>query len=136
MISLTTQYALRAVVFLAEHPGRNTTDSIAKATQIPAGYLAKVMQSLSRAGVVVGQRGLNGGFSLSAPADKTTVLSVIEAVEPIPRIRACPLNLPEHRHALCALHHKLDHALSLVEESFRGTTVDELTTKRTFPFEP
>ncbi len=47
MFSQTAEYALRAVVYLASQPGTpRTTQEIAKATQVPTGYLSKVMQSL------------------------------------------------------------------------------------------
>lgn len=53
MISQTAEYALRAIVFLADQRGTpRTTAQIAEVTQIPAGYLAKVMQSLSRVKLV------------------------------------------------------------------------------------
>ena len=45
MITQTAEYALRAIVFLADQQGApKTTQQIAEATQVPAGYLAKVMQ--------------------------------------------------------------------------------------------
>jgi len=48
MISQTAEYALRAIVFLADQQGTaRTTAQIAEVTQVPPGYLAKVMQSLS-----------------------------------------------------------------------------------------
>ena len=66
MISQTAEYALRAIVYLADQGGvARTTSEIAETTQVPAGYLAKVMQSLCRAGLVKSQRGLNGGFKLA-----------------------------------------------------------------------
>ena len=47
MISQTAEYALRAIVYLSDQERKpRTTVQIAKATQVPAGYLAKVMQSL------------------------------------------------------------------------------------------
>lgn len=65
MISQTAEYALPAIVYFAENSGiGQTTDQIAKATQIPAAYLSKVLQQLSRAQIVQSQRGLGGGFSL------------------------------------------------------------------------
>ena len=47
MLSQTVEYALRAVVYLAMHsPDPQTTAAIAKATQVPTAYLAKVLQGL------------------------------------------------------------------------------------------
>lgn len=124
MISQTAEYALRAVVCLAEQSLPKTTAELAEMTQIPSGYLAKVMQSLNRAGLVDSQRGLHGGFVLSIPAHSLTVLQVVNAVDPIRRFHQCPRGL--HGIHLCPLHRTLDDAAKSVEESFQATTVAEL----------
>ncbi len=74
MISQTAEYALRAIVFLANQETPHTTATIASHTQVPVGYLAKVMQTLSKGKIVNAQRGLNGGFTLAIPPDVLTVL--------------------------------------------------------------
>jgi Rrf2 family protein len=126
MISQTAEYALRAVAYLATNaPTPQTNAQIAKHTQVPLGYLAKVMQSLGRAGLVRSQRGLFGGFVLTLDPAKLDILQVVSAVEPSRRIKACPLGLPGHA-KLCPLHQRLDQAAALVEEAFRKTTIQEL----------
>src|SRR5437764_12024008 len=115
MFSQTVEYALRAVVHLAhEAPAARTTEQIAAATRVPRAYLAKVLQGLVRAGLVHSQRGVGGGISLARPADELTILEVVNAVEPIRRIRSCPLNLKSHGVNLCPLHRRMDQALALV----------------------
>jgi Rrf2 family nitric oxide-sensitive transcriptional repressor len=127
MFSQTTEYALRAIVLLASRPGAPiTTDEIAKATQVPKSYLAKVMQSLVRAGTVQAQRGKHGGFMLARAAGKITVLEVVQVVDPIQRIRECPLGLAAHGTNLCSLHRKLDMALLSIEQAFAETTIGSL----------
>lgn len=127
MISQTAEYALRAVVYLADQAGEPRTNlQIAEATQVPTGYLAKVMQGLSRARVVNSQRGLNGGFTLKRSPDELTVLEVVNAIDPIRRIHECPLGLPSHGKNLCPLHQRIDNAAAAVEEAFGDTTISEL----------
>lgn len=132
MLSQTVEYALRAAVHLAqEAPSARTTDQIAEATRVPRAYLSKVLQSLARAGVVNSQRGLGGGMALGKPAAELTILEVVNAVEPIQRIRTCPLGLAAHGVHLCPLHRRLDNALATVEEAFRGTTLAEVIAEPT-----
>ncbi len=130
MISQTAEYALRAVVHLAsvEKAGTSsqTTQQIADATLVPLGYLSKVLQGLSRAGVIVSQRGLGGGFSLARAATAISVFDVVQKVDPIGRIAACPLGLEAHGAALCALHKSLDEAAAALEKSFRDTSIAAL----------
>jgi Rrf2 family protein len=126
VISQTAEYALRAVVFLATGQKPQTTHEIARTTRVPVGYLAKVMQSLARAGLVHSQRGPHGGFTLARAPKQLTVWEVIEAVDPIRRIRSCPLGLKSHGVNLCPMHRRLDDALAGVEKAFRKSTVAEL----------
>ncbi len=127
MFSQTSEYALRAIVWLAAHLAEpQTTQQIAAATRVPAGYLAKVLQSLGRAGLVNSQRGLYGGFTLTRPPGGISVLEVINAVDPIRRIESCPLGLASHGKDLCALHRRLDDAIAHVEQVFSQSTLADL----------
>lgn len=127
MMSQTAEYALRAVVFLADREGAPcTTAEIAEGTQVPQGYLAKVMQALSRSRVVNAQRGPNGGFTLRKPAGELTLLEVVNTVDPVRRIHECPLNLPHHGPNLCPLHRKLDDCALMIERELGDTVVADL----------
>jgi Rrf2 family nitric oxide-sensitive transcriptional repressor len=130
MFSQTVEYALRVVVYLAGLDGLPaTTKQIAGCTKVPEGYLAKVLQGLSRAGLIQSQRGLHGGSVLALSPDKLSVYDIIEAVQPIQRIRFCPLNLNSHGVKLCALHRRLDDAMAMVERAFRESTIADLLTQ-------
>ncbi|MCE9557569.1 MAG: Rrf2 family transcriptional regulator [Armatimonadetes bacterium] len=127
MISQTAEYALRAVVYLADRNDvPQTTAQIAEDTLVPVNYLAKVMQLLSKGKVVHSQRGPNGGFVLAKPSTVLTVLEVINAVDPIHRYPECPLKLPHHGKNLCPLHRKLDDTALLAEQAFGTTTISSL----------
>jgi Rrf2 family nitric oxide-sensitive transcriptional repressor len=127
MLSQTVEYALRAVVYLASAAeGPASTADVAKATKVPPAYLAKVLQALVKAGIVTARRGVGGGVALAkGPAD-LTILEVVNAVDPIKRIRTCPLQLAAHGVRLCPLHRRVDNALALVEEAFSKSTLAEV----------
>lgn len=129
MFSQTVEYALRAIVHLARQPEAiQTTAQIANATQVPAPYLSKVLQTLTRDGLVEVRRGVNGGYLLGKSPDELTIYEVVQCVDPILRIRTCPLELASHRKRLCSLHAKMDSALESIETVFRTTTLTELMT--------
>lgn len=132
MFSQTVEYALRAVVYLARKDGEPATnEEVAEATRVRAPYLAKIFQGLVRAGIVRSQRGVGGGMALARPADSLTILEVVNAVEPIKRIKSCPLGLASHGANLCPLHKRVDAALAMVEEAFGGTTLSEVLSEPT-----
>jgi len=132
MFSQTVEYALRAVAHLAyEAPNPRTTEQVAEATRVPPAYLSKVLQALSRGGIVKSQRGVGGGISLARPAEELTILEVVNAVEPIQRIKTCPLGLKSHGVRLCPLHRRIDDALATVEAAFATTTLAEVLAEPT-----
>ena len=125
--SQTAEYALRAVVCLADHPGEAlTTAAIAGHAHVPSGYLSKVLQTLARSGLVTARRGLRGGFTLSRPAVSISVLDVVNAVDPVRRIRECPLGAAGHGRQLCALHRRMDDALAQLERAFASIAIGDL----------
>ena len=127
MFSQTAEYALRVVVFLGTLRGvPATTRQIAAATRIPEGYLAKILQSLSRAKIVQSQRGLHGGSVLARDPELLTIYDVVTAIAPLPRITTCPLDLPSHGTTLCPVHKRLDDAVAMVEKVFRDSTIAQL----------
>ncbi len=126
LLPQTVEYALRAAVWLASREAGQTTGQIAAGTKVPASYLSKVLQGLSRAGLVSSKRGVGGGFALSRAPREISILDVLTAVEPIQRIDRCPLGLAAHAGALCPLHRRLDDALEHVERAFRETSLADL----------
>lgn len=132
MITQTAEYALRAIAHLALNPDKpQTAQQVAVATHVPLPYLSKVLQLLSRASLIQAQRGLHGGFTLLQDTEVLTVYDVVQAVDPIKRIVTCPLGLTVHGKNLCPLHRKLDDAMSLVETSFRSTTIADILNEPT-----
>jgi Rrf2 family nitric oxide-sensitive transcriptional repressor len=123
----SAEYALRAVVWLAAHPTMTlSTPQIAKCTQVPAGYMSKVLQILARAGLVESNPGRGGGFRLTRDPQHISVLDVVNSVDTLERIQHCPLGLSSHREELCPLHRRLDQIAAMVERAYAETTIAEI----------
>ena len=132
MFSQTVEYALRAMVFLSNEASRaRTRQQIAEGTRVPAPYLSKVLQGLCRAGLLTSQRGVNGGFTMTRPPDGVSILEVVNAVDPIRRIRHCPLGLASPGTRLCPLHRRMDEAMAHVESAFAASTLAEILAEPT-----
>lgn len=91
MLSITSQYALRALSHLArETNGTNGTvvgRDLAQSVEIPANYLSKVLLTLRNAGLVETTRGSGGGYRLRRPANEIHLIDVVELFEEISRTR-------------------------------------------------
>jgi len=128
MISQTSEYALRAALYLAARsdPGLASAHEISEATRVPVGYLQKILRMLSRHGILEAHRGTNGGFSLAKVPSAISVLDILNASDTtIPRIERCPLGIKGHT-SLCALHRMLDAEMARSERTFAATTLADL----------
>ncbi len=126
MIPKTAEYALRAVVILARAPSRpHAAEQLARSAQVPRRYVHKVLQALVRAGLVRSQPGPSGGYALVPAPESLTILDVVSAVEPLPRIRHCPLGIKGHTR-LCPLHRELDAACAATEQAFARVSIAQL----------
>jgi Rrf2 family cysteine metabolism transcriptional repressor len=82
-ISAKGEYAIRAVLDLAMHPGRDLIpiQDIAARQRIPQRYLEQVLLGLKRAGLLTSKRGSAGGYQLTRAPEEITVGAVLRAVE-------------------------------------------------------
>lgn len=114
MFSITVEYALAAMAEIAKQP--TTTASVAKAAQCPRAYLPKVLQLLRRARLITSKRGVHGGVRLAKPANKITLLDVIDAVEPLKRLS----------NGKTTLSRKLDGMVSTARKTAGGITLADV----------
>ena len=134
MFSMTTEYALRAAVYLSERHGEvQTASRVAEATQTPVRYASRVLQLLVEGGLATSQRGPTGGFALAREPNDVTLLDVVQAIEPIQRIRRCPLNLPEHERELCPLHKAMDSVAAKAEATLGSLTLADVMAQEVVP---
>ena len=123
MFSQTVEYALRAMVQLgADAPRASTTKEIAGRTKVPSAYLAKVLQSMRRAGLIHSRRGVGGGVTLARSPEEISLLDVIDAVEPLKRARG-------KSRTATPLQQALDAALGQVRDTFAGISLADMLTR-------
>ena len=96
MLSRSGVHAVRALVVLAELPPGEYRGAVAIANQTgaPKNYLGKLLQLLSRRGLVESQKGLGGGFRLARAPENISLFDVIDAIEDTSRWSECILGNP------------------------------------------
>src|ERR1700688_5299513 len=106
--SRSSEYAIRAFVHLAQVPDGKyaMAKNIAAEEEIPAHFLAKILQQIARKGLLKSSKGPTGGFCLKVPANKLKLIDIIDAVDGLNNFTACAGGLPECNSAtacsLCA----------------------------------
>lgn len=109
LFSRTTEYAVRAMTFLAaQKPGKlSGAREIAVAERIPAPFLWKILQQLSRRKLVRSFKGIGGGYELARPAARVSVSDIIFATDGTEFREGCVLGLPQcDSKNPCPLHHR------------------------------
>jgi Rrf2 family protein len=124
----TGEYALRALIYLAQHsdqwpiPG----GEIARGAKVPAKYLQKILGDLTRSGVLVASPGRTGGFRLRRPAASTSLLDVLGPFERF-QLRHCPFgNAVCSDRNPCGAHERWKAVVEVEQRFLRETTVADV----------
>jgi Rrf2 family protein len=125
----TTDYAIRGMIYIASFPpDRPVLNSeVAEAQYIPASFMAKILRSLVRAGLLASSRGVHGGFSLARPAASTSLLDVVEAVEGPISLASCVPDPTCCPHAsTCPAHSVWGRVQEQMCQTLRDVTLEDL----------
>jgi Rrf2 family protein len=127
-------YGLMALKYLAE---QSVVDSdqgtafsakdIAEAYHIPPQLLAKILQTLAKAGLLVSHAGTNGGYALSRPAAEISAFEVIRAIDGPLFITSCitihgPCDLAGH----CTIKEPLRKVNDSIKDLLSGIKIADL----------
>lgn len=131
MLQLTKdgEYAIRAILYLASQPEEKLilVNEISEAQDVPRSYLSKIMQQLTKSGIVRSRRGAKGGFRLSRPASLITLREVIEAIEGPIYLNICLVKKGEcPRDQICPVHGIWKEAQKKLIEVLDSKTLKEL----------
>src|SRR5690625_3821198 len=85
-----TDYAVVVLAQMANGEGRvRTASQLSEDIGVPLPTVAKVLNALTRDGLVVSQRGVGGGYRLGAPPERITVAAIVQALEGPIALTAC-----------------------------------------------
>jgi Rrf2 family protein len=127
--SRSAEYAIRAFVFLADvPPGKYAmVKDVAEQTEIPAHFLAKILQQLARKGFLKSSKGPTGGFCLRQPAEEITLVQIVDSVDGLADYQRCISGLAECTdHAPCGMHDSWKALRSRILEYLEQTTIADL----------
>ncbi|UCH64179.1 MAG: Rrf2 family transcriptional regulator [Fidelibacterota bacterium] len=130
LYSKSAEYTIQAMLYLAENEGKGLVmvSSIAEAYNIPKHFLAKLVQTLTRNHLIRSYRGRNGGIELARPAEKITILQIVNAIEgPPPEKEMCVIGLDVcSDDVVCPLHNQWQHIKDLMHDTLNNQTLLDL----------
>lgn len=129
MLSSSSEYAIRALTFLALQPegGYHLAREIAERVGLPAPFLGKVLQPLVARGVLTSLRGRSGGFRLARPASQVTLLQIVDTQERLGKAHECLLGQSKNGdHQACPLHEYWKSTTDTFLERLSQTTLNDM----------
>jgi Rrf2 family transcriptional regulator, iron-sulfur cluster assembly transcription factor len=129
IFSRQCEYALQAVLFLAlkKEGTRVPIKDLTRKLKIPYHFLGKIMQDLTRKGLLVSVKGPRGGFALAMPASKITLFHIVDAIDGASFTRSCVMGFPEcsGKHP-CAVHTEWDELRNGIYSMLVNKSIAEL----------
>ena len=127
--SRSVEYAIRAFVHLAQVPDGQyaMVKSIAEQENIPAHFLAKILQQLARKGLLKSSKGPTGGFALRSDPGDIRLVEIVETLDGLAAYQQCAIGLSECTdEAPCGIHDSWTNLRSRIMEYLGRNTIGDL----------
>jgi len=128
VISKTTSYALRILIFMASHEGDELNAKyLYDKLRIPERYLRRLLTKLSKKGLIKSTRGRNGGYCFTRGIDSIFLSDIIDAIEGIDSFTFCILGKTDcELIEKCALHGLWEEVTDKMISTFSKTSLQDL----------
>ncbi len=131
MFSKTCEYAIRAMIFIAQKTKQDSRvgiKEIAKGINSPEHFIAKILQDLTRKGVLQSAKGPSGGFYLDKASMKQSLADVVKAVDGDKIFYGCGLGLKQCSETKpCPIHFEFKKVRQGLFDMLQNTRIDAFT---------
>ena len=129
--SRTCEYAIRALIYFADHPQAPSASvkEVSGESGVPQSYVAKIFQCLAQSGILRSQRGPTGGYSLTTPVSKLSLLRIVQALDDPKRsaFSNCVMGLEKcNDKNPCPLHHIWSRAKEEMLDKLAAATLSDV----------
>ncbi|MEB8347486.1 Rrf2 family transcriptional regulator [Flavobacteriaceae bacterium KMM 6898] len=130
MLSKSSKYALKAVLYLAVNSNENfkiMAKDIGKPINVPKAYIAKILQELAKNQLVSSSRGPQGGFYLTKENKERPLIDIVHLIDGKDRINSCMLSIKEcDEENPCPFHRLIGAAKIDFRKNLEKTTINDL----------
>ena len=130
--NITTDYAIRTVLYLGQCKEIASATEISREMSIPRGYLEKVLSKLKRAEYISADLGAKGGYYLNKKLGEITLGDVIRIMENTTKINRCLEQdnfCSRNAVDVCAVHRYYARGQKELEEKFFNVSLKEIIEK-------
>ncbi len=130
LMTRASEYALLSLIVLAKAEKPMDADTLSKELDISKSFLAKILQSMARQGILNSFKGVNGGFSLAKEAKEITVQQVLNAAEgKTPAVFDCSASIndcPSNKASTCAIWSFLNRLQGKIDNFLDTITLEDI----------
>lgn len=135
MFSKTCEYAIRALIFIAQKSkdgNKAGIKEIAKGIDSPEHFIAKILQDLGKRGLVQSIKGPNGGFYLEDKSLKKTIADIVMVIDGDKIFTGCGLGLKNcSEKKPCPIHYEYKHVREGMTKMLRNARLADFTNPET-----
>ncbi|HED06235.1 MAG TPA: Rrf2 family transcriptional regulator [Ignavibacteria bacterium] len=132
IFSKKCEYGLQAVLYLAAGMewGVTSAEVISKKLNIPKEFISKILQSLTKSGIIYSKKGKSGGFALAKDPKNIRLIDVVEAIDGLSIFESCVLGFPEcSPEDPCPVHDKWGELRNNAYNMLSDETIDQFAEK-------
>lgn len=135
MLSNTSRYAIRAVIYLAlngKEDSRIGIKQISKELEIPTPFLGKILQTLAKHKILSSTKGPHGGFGIGKSPYEISLMDIVQVIDGLDDFESCVLGLKtcSHDQIHCSIHRNYAAIREQLKQLFQtenvGTLVDHI----------
>lgn len=129
MFSKACEYGIRAMMYIAQKSKegeRLSIKRISKGIDSPEPFIAKILQQLSRKGLVLSIKGPNGGFYMDVNQEKISIADIVIAIDGDQLFEGCGLGLKAcNEKKPCPIHYEFKAIRTNLKSMLESTKVVE-----------
>lgn len=130
MLSKSSKYAIKAVIYLAVHSDKERkilVRDMHEEVKVSESYLAKLLQDLSRHGIISSAKGRGGGFYLSEENARHNLMDIVKVIDGEEGIHSCVLGISScNAENPCVIHHLVGPSKMAFNRVLETTTLSDL----------
>lgn len=130
MLSNTSKYAIRAVIYLALNAGEEKKigiKQISKDLNIPTPFLGKILQTLAKQKLLSSTKGPHGGFGLGKSAEEISLIDIVDIIDGQDVFNKCLIRLEDcNNEEPCSMHYKYVEIRKSLMTLFNKEKISEL----------
>jgi len=129
MLSNTSKYAIRAVIYLALYAEKDKKigiKQISKDLHIPTPFLGKILQTLAKQKLLSSTKGPHGGFGLGKPAEKIALIEIVDIIDGQDLFKKCMIRLEDcNEKEPCSAHRKYAEIRESLHTLFQNENISD-----------